>query len=43
MKKIEFDEMIKKYQELIKIVKPDFVRIEDEENLVFEFKLKESK
>ena len=36
----KFDEMITEYNRLKKLCNPDWVRIEDEENLVFEFKLK---
>ncbi len=39
----EFDDMIKKYQELVKLVKPDWVRVDsndDDPTLILEFKIK---
>ena len=42
MEKIKFDKMIADYQKLIKLVKPDWIRLDndgDEKTLIFECKI----
>ena len=42
MEKEEFDKLIQQYNKLVKIVKPKWVRLnEDDGNLIFEFEQEE--